>query len=270
MNVRDNKVKKSTQTHRETSTKATPELHPTPVPGNQIDSGTTHTRTSQWVIFKTKLHLWFKQWRDTWLPVINVAIGLFALIVIVFQSRIYNEQSKAMRAQTELIQKQTQIMEKSFGLSENSVRMSERAYVSVASLTVKLADKQVLIQFGNNGTVPATSINVDANVYRATPSPGDSKLKNFVSRKFLWGAGPVALFPGNFRMSVVIPLQDFNQEEMKAVLAKKEILYVAGSISYEDRNGTKDKTPFAYEYDPLNDTWIANSELSKFFNQNGH
>lgn len=264
MNVRENQVKKPTQ---DPSTKSAPDSQTTPPPVNQTDAGTAHTSTSQrWAINRTKLHLRFNRWRETWVPLMNLAIAFFAFVVIVFQVRIYNKQSRLMEAQTQLIQTQTQIMEKSLGLSANSVRISERAYVSVANLSAKLADKQVLIALGNNGTVPATAINLEANVYRTTPASA-SEPKEGKTSKVLWDAGAMALFPGNFRMSIVIALEGFNQEEMKAVLAKKEILYVGGLVRYKDRNGTDDSLPFAYEYDPPSDTWIPNSDLSKLFSK---
>jgi hypothetical protein len=275
MNVRDNEVKKPTQEPPNKPAPA-PELSTTQALDNHADTSTDQTATPQQLaVNRPRQHFWSKRFRDIWVPVMNLVIALCALVVIAFQSWINNEQAKTMneqsqfmREQTQFIRLQTQIMEKTFGLSEKSLRISERAYVSVSSLTAKLADKQVVIELGNNGTLPATAINVEANVYRATPSSGESKIKDVVSRKTLWDAGAVALFPGNIRMPVVISLQDFTQEEMKAVSGKKETLYVGGMVRYKDRNGTDDSTPFAYEYDPVNDTWIANSDLSKLFDKN--
>ena len=150
--------------------------------------------------------------------------------------------------------------------------MRGRAYVGITDLTANLADGQVSIALNNFGNVPATTIKVEATVYRATPSSdkitGRSELKNAVTSKILWDAGAVQLFPGNFRMPVVIHLQNFSQEEMKAVLAKKRVLYVGGLIRYEDRDGNADSFPFAYEYDPPPvENWTVHSGLSKLFDK---
>lgn len=278
MNVRDNEVKKPAQDHQESSTKLPLELPTTQAPDNQIEADTAHPDTSRrWSMpNRVQLHLRVKKVRD-WAPVVNVGIAFLALVVVALQAFIYNEQRKILNAQSEFMKTQTlaqtQIMEKSFNLSEKSLRMSERAYVGIVDLDANLAEGQVSIALNNFGKVPATAIKLEATVYRATPASGDtsdqSELKNIVTSKDLWDAGAVPLFPGNFRMPVVIRMQNFSQEEMRAVLAKKEIIYVAGSIQYEDHNGNADSSPFAYEYSPPpKESWTVHSGLSKLFNKN--
>lgn len=264
MNVRDNEVQKPTQDRQEPSIKLAPESQTTQAPDNQTDTDTADPDTSQtWSMPKSvKRYLWFKGLRDTTVPVVNVTIGFLALLIVASQVYIYNEQRKILNAQSEFLKTQTR---------EQTQIMRGRAYVGIADLDANLADGQVSIALNNFGNVPATAIKVEATVYRATPSSGKVSSQaemNIVQSKDLWDAGAVPLFPGNIRMPVVIRMENFSQEEIKAVLAKKVIIYVAGSIHYNDRNGTADSFPFAYEYNPPPaDNWTVHSGLSKIFDK---
>lgn len=214
------------------------------------------------------------RWRETWMPVLNLVIAFLALVVIVFQASIYNEQRKIMNKQSEFMDAQTQIMQKSFGLSETTLHVKDRAYVNVANLTAKMDAGEILMMLENTGNIPAIAIKLEANVYRVTPTstevgaqPNTTSANEKMEGSFIqWDAGTVPLFPGSFRMYVPITMQNFTPEEMNAVLARKEILYVAGSIRYEDRFGNADSTPFAFEYKPPpNESWTVHSDLSKVF-----
>jgi hypothetical protein len=179
---------------------------------------------------RVRLHPWFKRW----LPLINLIIAVFAFGVIV---------------------RQTQIMEKSF-------RVSERAYVGVTNVTANMATHEVLLVLENIGHVPAKAVNLQGQEIRAAPA-GDNQKGSI----FRWDAGEVQVFPGT-PMNVVIPLEPFEQDEVNAISTKKEILYIGGTIRYEDGFGNGDSTTFAFQYNPPpTDRWTAHSDLSKLFKQ---
>src|ERR1044071_1852862 len=62
-----------------------------------------------------------------WTPVVTVALSLLALIMIMAQAFIYDQQRKVMNDQRDVMQQQVQVTEK-------SLRITERAYVGVAML----------------------------------------------------------------------------------------------------------------------------------------
>lgn len=199
----------------------------------------------------------WKQWWETWSPLINVCIAVLGLLIIFLQLRIMDRQTDLM---------------------DHSLRVSERAYVGIASLTANWEAREVVIMLHNIGSVPAKGIKVRALEIRATPSNSDmaTQSKEKVYEKldgstFPWAAGEDIfvnqLFPGP-PMRVAIPLRGLEAEEMDAILKKQEILYVGGQITYDDGFGKGDSTIFAFEYTPPpNEAWTAHSDLSKFFKQ---
>ena len=69
-------------------------------------------------------------------------------------------------------------------------------------------------------------------------------------------------------MPVVVAMKRFTKDEVNAILRKTEILYVGGTIEYEDGFKNRDSTTFAFKYNPRpTDSWTAHSDLSKFFKQ---
>jgi hypothetical protein len=141
----------------------------------------------------------------------------------------------------------------------NKLANTQKAYLNITGLTADMAAGEVEMMLGNLGTIPANKIRMQANLYLVTP--GIEKIKGEV---ISWDAGDAALFPACFTMRVVLPMT-LGPEEVKAILAKKEILYVAGKVQYEAGFGRIDSTNFAFEYSPPpNKRWTVNSGFSKF------
>lgn len=221
----------------------------------------------------------WKRRRETWVPGINVGISVLALLVIFAQAAIYFQQWRSMKKQSEVMKAQTDIMQQSLAVSQQALldsqqtfRISERAYVGIASLTAKLKAGNIEIMLQNIGHVPAKAVKVEGQEIRAIPAQGDERTAsgervNEQQRGsvFQWEAGEVQLFPGT-PMPIVI--SSFKPDEVQAILAKKEILYLGGVIQYEDGFGKTESTTFAFKYDPSNDRWIADRDLSRFFKRN--
>jgi hypothetical protein len=136
------------------------------------------------------------------------------------------------------------------------IRIAQRSYVGVASLTADLKERQIILMFENVGRIPANKIKVDVREVRrkpGKPSHGSINPINYFEGQ--------QLFPGSLKMQVVIPLTDFQLTEINDIAAKKETLYVSGTIEYDDGFGTQ-KTAFGFEYKPPpNEGWTARSEL---------
>lgn len=195
---------------------------------------------------RVRFHLWFKRCRETWIPIINLGIGMLAFFVIAFQAMIYTQQK-------EIMNKQSIIMEKSF-------RVSTRAYVVISEVKLNLPTHEIVIMLNNNGHVPAGAIRLQVQDIRATEGNGP---KGTVTP---WNAGEVELLPGT-TMPVVISLDPFEETEMKAISEKKEILYIRGMIHYDDGFGQLEKTTFAFQYIPSINSWVTHSDLSKLFKE---
>lgn len=221
---------------------------------------------------ETAKHFGWKRRRKTWMPTINVISGFLVLLVILAQATMYYQQRQIIDRQSQFMARQAGIMDHSLRLSEQRLRVSERAYVGVASVSANMKAAEILVTLHNIGKVPANALKLEAQEIRVTPSANSewTESKESVHEKqmgstFRWDAGDVQLFPG-IPMPVGIPMRRFKQEEINAVLEKKEILYIGGTIQYEDGFGNGDSTTFAFEYTPPpNERWTAHSDLSKFF-----
>lgn len=57
---------------------------------------------------------------------------------------------------------------------------------------------------------------------------------------------------------ITVPLHEFKYSEVDAIMKRTEALWVAGNIQYTDGFGSKQKTDFAYVFDPVlpNGQWI--------------
>jgi hypothetical protein len=199
-----------------------------------------------------------REWPKTWLPAIEVSLAVLGLVVLALQLWLMFRQTAIMNAQTQLSDQ-----------SLHAFRVSERAYVGVESLTADLKAGEVVIMLHNIGSVPAQTITVDVREIRVTPSTnldttatGERINESHKGSEFQWEAGEVQLFPGT-PMPILVSLERFNEDEMNAITSKKEVLYVGGTIRYDDGFGKKDRTVFAFRYNPSNQKWTAHSDLSK-------
>jgi hypothetical protein len=253
-------------------------------PANQDNPDPTHVSAPPSWVMPTSIekHLRWKRRRETWPPFVEPVIAFLALVAIsaqvvvyIQQRRIMNTQSDFMNQQTKLMQRSLDTSDKSLNISEESLRISQRAYVGVASITADLKSGEIQIMLQNIGHVPAKGIKLNGQETRTIPGEnaavtesGEIENEKQFGSDFHWEAAEVQLFPGT-PMYVVTNLKSFQSEEVAAILSKKEILYIGGTIQYEDGFKNCDYTTFAFRYDPLNKIWIADPGLSKFFKRNG-
>jgi hypothetical protein len=91
---------------------------------------------------------------------------------------------------------------------------------------------------------------------RATGESSRGSIKSFDSGQ--------QLFPGSLKMLVVVPLAKFDPKEIEYINARTEILFISGTIKYDDGFGNNVKTAFGFEYHPPpDDFWTARSGLIK-------
>jgi len=245
---------KAASTAQKLSTSATTDTHTTPTSKDQIAPVDT-APPSERVTLSRRLRIYFavKKLRETWVPTLAFFVIVIQSFILLQQKEIMNRQSETMSQQSTLMDSQTRLMEKSF-------RVSERAYVGVAKVTVTLENREILILLHNIGHVPAGTVTVQGQQIRTTAEKKDPK-----GTVFRWDAGEVELFPGT-EMPVVVSLEPFEQSEVDAIKNRKELLFIGGTIHYNDGFGNSEKTTFAFQYDPP-DRWIAHSDLSKMFKE---
>jgi hypothetical protein len=116
--------------------------------------------------------------RETWPPVITVVVSCFALLILIAQSLIYNQQRQIMSRQVK------------------DDEDSQRALVSVASITANFSKGEIVLLLENSGRVQATKLRVEAKELRQTNVVVGSATK--------FDAGWVSLPPGSFKMRVIV------------------------------------------------------------------
>jgi hypothetical protein len=194
-------------------------------------------------------------------------LTFLAVVIVLFQSFIMYRQTKIMNTQTRIMDGALRVSEQSL----DAFRLSERAHVGVASLTANLEASEIVIVLQNIGSVPAQAIPLEGEEIRVKTSAGlDSTAsgervnESQQGSDFHWDAGKVKLSPGT-PMPVVVSLKQFNEDEVNAIKTKKQLLYVGGTIQYEDGFGNRESAAFAFQYDAPNQRWIVHSGLSRFF-----
>jgi hypothetical protein len=133
------------------------------------------------------------------------------------------------------------------------LHVSERAYVGVQGLTADLMHSRVFIMFQNAGNVPADDIKVHIIEQRMAGS------KPVDGGHFDLDIGHAVIFKGS-EYKIIVPLHNFTQPEVQAILDRRENLFVAGNIQYTDGFGDNSKTDFAFVFDPVppNGEWVVN------------
>ncbi|HXQ36926.1 MAG TPA: hypothetical protein VN843_23140, partial [Anaerolineales bacterium] len=164
------------------------------------------------------------------LSVVSVIVAILTLMAIAIQAWIYDQQRTIMSTQVENTQKNIQI--------------TERAYIGVASLKADLDHGEVVVMLENIGRKPAKAITMKADAYHINAV----KLKKGAKTNF--NSGEVRLFPGSFKMRVVVPLPECDPQEIRAISENRQFLYVDGIIQYDDGFGFTDSTTFAFKYIP--------------------
>src|SRR6266446_2230990 len=180
----------------------------------------------------TRLSLKAKKWFPILAHAATLIISLAALYVISKQAQIYEGQRRVMTEQTDII------------------RVAQRAYVGVAKITAYLPERFVVLAFENAGHVPANEVTI--TIWEMT---NKNRSGSTTYRK------EEQLFPGIPRMEVSVSLDDLQPEDISEIMAKKQKLYVLGTIEYDDGFG-KQKLHFGYEYQPPpNEFWNVRSDI---------
>ncbi|SRR6266446_635067 len=201
----------------------------------------------------TRLSLKAKKWFPILAHAATLIISLAALYVISKQAQIYEGQRRVMTEQTDIIRKQSLIYEEQLKVMTEQtdiIRVAQRAYVGVAKITAYLPERFVVLAFENAGHVPANEVTI--TIWEMT---NKNRSGSTTYRK------EEQLFPGIPRMEVSVSLDDLQPEDISEIMAKKQKLYVLGTIEYDDGFG-KQKLHFGYEYQPPpNEFWNVRSDI---------
>jgi hypothetical protein len=203
---------------------------------------------------------WLMDKQTSWIrrqTIWTSVLAVFTLGVLFYHGWIMSRQSQAMVEQTRIMQEQLQVMDK-------SLRIGERAYVGVHSIQADLKIGQIKVLLENIGHVPAQNVLVFATQVR-TILGGVGVGDRAISSRVTIDTGRTKLFPGNFKMPIIIPLKDLSPEEVKAIQSGMEWLTITLQIQYGDGFGNTETSRFVFRYTPSpNEGWVIEPLLGNF------
>lgn len=216
-------------------------------PENRPQQKHSHARRFRW----PSAQVWF----DLFLVVFTGALVVTSYLQWHALSKTLMETKKLVtvtKIQADAAIASAKAAQDSNALAQQSLQVTQRAYVGVHSLSQDLKAGQIGVMLENIGKVPAQDIKVYAHEMRISG-------EKIIGRSHpILEAGHTPLFPGTFKMQVVIALNNFVPEEISNILTGKERLSIAGKIQYGDGFGNIQYTDFAFFYrPPPNEGWAA-------------
>ncbi len=146
--------------------------------------------------------------------------------------------------------------EQSLQTARRSMIVGSRAYIGVNSIQTDLKRGQITFWLENIGKVPAT--NIKASGATALPQKTASGPEGFKAEfDEILDLGIIELFPGTFRLPVVIWIKDFTPETERLIFSGQKVLHVACMISYDNGFEGRSESWFTFYYlPPPDDKWI--------------
>ena len=146
--------------------------------------------------------------------------------------------------------------------------VGSRAYVGVNSIQTDLKRGQITVWLENIGRVTATNIKADAATALPKNAQGSEGFE--ATSDQLLDLGINELFPGTFRLPVVIWIQDFTPETELLILSRQRVLYVMCRVRYNNGFGSESESNFLFYYlPPPDDKWIPRGLLGNSKNRQG-
>src|SRR5437016_3221398 len=142
--------------------------------------------------------------------------------------------------------------EQSLQTARRSMIVGSRAYVGVNSIETDLKRGQITAWLENIGKIPATNIKASgATALPQTNASGEPEAFKVLMDEIL-DLGINELFPGRFRLPVVIWIKDFTPETERLILSRQRVLHVSCAITYD-----RSESWFTFYYlPPPDDKWI--------------
>jgi hypothetical protein len=150
--------------------------------------------------------------------------------------------------------------EQSLQTARRSMIVGSRAYVGINSIQTDLKRGQITVWLENIGKIPATNIKASgATALPQTNASGEPEAFKVLIDDIL-DLGINELFPGTFRLPVVIWIKDFAPETERLVLSRQKVLHVSCVIRYDNGFGSRSESWFTFYYlPPPDDKWIPRS-----------
>jgi len=145
--------------------------------------------------------------------------------------------------------------ERSLQTARRSMIVGSRAYIGVNSIETDLKRGQITFWLENIGKVPATNIKVWAATALPKNAHGSEGFAGWLDQLLNLEAND--LFPGTFKLPVVIWIKDFTPETEPLILSRQKVLYVSCKIEYSNGfEGESESTFLFYYLPPPDDKWI--------------
>jgi hypothetical protein len=163
----------------------------------------------------------------------------------------------AARAQASASKTTANSAEQSLQTARRSMIVGSRAYISVNSIQTDLKRGQITVWLENIGKIPATNIKASgATALPRTNARGQPEAFEVMENEIL-DLGITELFPGPFRLPVIMWIQGFIPETEHLILSSQRVLHLSFTLSYDNGFGNKSESLFIFYYlPPPDDKWI--------------
>ena len=159
--------------------------------------------------------------------------------------------------------------EQSLQTARRSMIVGSRAYIGINSIQADLKRGQITFWLENIGKVPATNIKASGGTALPPNIAGGPEGFEALMNDIL-DLGAAELFPGTFRLPVVMWIKDFTPETEMLILSRKRILHVSCMLSYDNGFGGRSESLFILYYlPPPDDKWIPRGLIGNSKNRQG-
>ena len=128
--------------------------------------------------------------------------------------------------------------------ADQTLKISNRAYLTTSPFQADLKNARVRIPIENYGRIPAPRLSATVFERRVVGE------RTIHSKTYNFGGDRTEIPPGPGHFGVTIPLEGLTSSEVESIHAKQEIIYLAGSLKYDDGFGEDTKKDFCFSFDP--------------------
>lgn len=139
--------------------------------------------------------------------------------------------------------------------ARRSMIVGSRAYIGVNNIQTDLKRGQITFWLENIEKVPATNLKVSAGTALPKNAHGSEGFAVLLDKLLDLEAND--LYPGPFKLPVLIWIRDFIPETEPLILSRQRVLYATCKIEYDNGFERKSESNFLFYYlPPPDDKWI--------------
>jgi len=183
------------------------------------------------------------QWWQAWAAVVLVPVGIYALWV-------YRGQLDEMRKSTQAATDAAKVAKDSITFAKETAHLDQRAWLTIRSATMKtplaVGQRPVIeVRVENTGRTPALNTeSAGAILSYESIRPGTLPSRD---RPFVGEASRSIIGPGAGETSIFYATEPIRDEaQIQGIREEGWVIYVAGSVRYDDIFGNHHRTTFCY------------------------